>query len=145
VTVVTRKTDYACRVVLQLAKMPAGSWTTSRVVAASQDIPVRLIGSIISRLAKAGLVITKRGKGGGISLALPTCEISLLDVLRAMQGSVALNTCSISMGPCRLSELCPMRVPWERCQEALMEELRTATFDELAKGATATNQCTERI
>jgi len=131
VTLINRKTDYATRILLHLARLPAGSWTTSGAVARDQLIPQRLIGQIVSMLAKAGLVITKRGKGGGVRMARAAAQISLLDVVEAMQGTPSLNLCIGEPARCRMVGRCPMDRAWARCEEGLAEGLRRETLDQL--------------
>jgi len=109
-----------------------GDWTTSRTVAEIQGIPERLVGSIVSQLARAGYVVTKRGKGGGIRLGMPSSEISLFDVVRVMQGPISLNACLVSTDACKLADRCPMRWTWARSQQVLVEELQSTTFENLA-------------
>lgn len=130
---ITRKTDYATRVLLHLALLPAGSWTTARDIARRQLIPERLIRHIISQLAKAGFLNTRRGKGGGVQMARPASEIGLLDVLEAMQGPLSLNVCVTDPQACALTAECPMYEAWVRTQEELANRLRQETLDGLAR------------
>jgi len=132
VTLINRKTDYATRILLHLSSLPAGSWTTAGAVARDQLIPQRLMGQIVSVLGKADLVITKRGKGGGMRMARPAAQINLLDVVEAMQGSPSLNPCVGEPARCRLVGRCPLDRAWARCEEDLAEGLRRETLDLLA-------------
>jgi len=130
---ITRKTDYASRVLLHLALLPPGGWTTAQDIARCQLIPERLIRHIISRLAKTGLLHTKRGKGGGVQMARPASEISLLDVLEFMQGPLSINVCVTDPQGCALTAECPMHEAWVRMQEDLANRLRQETLDKLAQ------------
>ena len=132
-TMVNRKTDYAARLLLHLASRPMGDWTTSREIAEIQRIPERLVGTIVSQLARAGLVATKRGKGGGIRLGMPSSQISLHDVVCVMQGPISLNTCLSNIDSCELADNCPMREPWARSQRLLVDQLQATTFEELIR------------
>ena len=139
-TIVTRKTDYATRLLLYLARRPLGDWTASREIAEIQDIPQRLVGSIVSQLAKAGFVLTKRGKGGGIRLGMSPAQINLNDVVSTMQGPISLNTCVSSVDACKFADICSMKDSWARSQSLLVEQLRATTFDELAKASDSATQ-----
>ena len=132
-TIITRKTDYATRVLLHLAMLPPGSWTTAQEVARRRLIPGRLIRHVISQLAKADLLVTKRGRGGGMRMARPASEISLLDVLEAMQGPFSLNVCIEDPGGCQLMPECPTYEAWLRAQDVLVRHLRQETLDKLAQ------------
>ena len=132
-TVINRKTDYATRILLHLAMLPPGSWTTAQEVARRRLIPGRLIRHVISQLVREGLLVTKRGKGGGMRLARPASEISLLDVLEAMQGPFSLNVCIEDPEGCQLMPECPMHEAWVRAQAVLARQLRQETLDKLAQ------------
>ncbi|NLE75199.1 MAG: Rrf2 family transcriptional regulator [Chloroflexi bacterium] len=130
---ITRKTDYASRVVLELAMQPAGKWLTTRQLAERRLVPPQLIRQIVTRLAKAGLVQSRRGAVGGISLARPPREISLFDVLEAMEGPLYLNQCVADPQICPLSERCPVHNVWVEAQAMLEDRLRRATYDLLTQ------------
>jgi Rrf2 family protein len=136
VTIITRKSDYAARVLLHLAALPPGSWTTAQRIADRQSIPNLLVGQIVSQLAKAGLLLTRRGKGGGIQMARPAAEISLLDVVEAMQGPLSLNVCTSDPEQCALTPECLMHEAWVRTQASLDSELRGETLEKLVGRST---------
>lgn len=130
---INRKTDYATRVLLHLAMLPLGTWTTAQEVAERRLIPARLVGQIVSRLSKAGLLVTKRGKGGGLQMARPASEINLLQICEAIQGPLVLNECVGPAEPdCRLHRECPLHETWAKAQELLEQRLRNETLDQLA-------------
>ena len=81
---ISRQTDYACRVILHLATLSLGTRVTAQEIGARRIIPRALVRRIITRLGKAKLIVTTRGMGGGLALARPASEISLLDVTQAM-------------------------------------------------------------
>jgi len=132
---ISRETDYACRVILHLATVPSETRVTAQEIAARRIIPRALVRRIITRLGKAGLITTTRGRDGGIALARPAREISLLDVTRAMEGEIALNTCVINPRECPLMQVCSVHEVWVEAHAQLTERLRQATFDQLARRA----------
>lgn len=81
------KTDYALRAALELAAHRDGAMTTAEL-ARAQGIPETYLGSALAELRRAGLVIARRGVDGGWSLARPAAEISLADVIRAIDGTL---------------------------------------------------------
>ena len=132
---ITRKTDYASRVVLDLAMRPPGSWTTTGDIAGRRLIPPQLVRQVITQLVRAGLLRSRRGAAGGVSLARPPSAISLLDVVRAVEGPFLLNVCIADPQVCPLMPECPVHEAWVRAQEALDHQLRGETFDALAQKA----------
>jgi Rrf2 family protein len=132
---ISRQTDYACRVILHLATLPSGTRVTAQEIAAQRIIPRAFVRRVITRLGKAQLITTTRGREGGIALARPASEISLLDVTRAMEGEIALNTCVIEPTECPLMQVCSVHEVWVEAHAQLVAHLAQATFDQLAQRA----------
>jgi Rrf2 family protein len=84
----TAKADYALRASAELATAGAGPVKAERI-AQSQAIPLKFLESILLDLKHAGLVLSQRGAEGGYRLARPAEEISLADVIRAVEGPLA--------------------------------------------------------
>ncbi len=131
---ISRETDYACRVVLHLAQQAPNARVTAKDVARRRLIPAALVRRVTTRLAHARLIITTRGMGGGMALARPASQISLFDVVQAMEGSIALNPCTLNPATCPLVKICPVHSEWMRARDLLVSELSQATFDRLARG-----------
>ena len=129
---IKRETDYACRVILHLALLPEGARVTAQDIARRRIIPRAMVRRVITRLAAAHLVTTTRGQGGGLSLARPASEVSLLNVVEAMEGTLALNACVVDLHSCSLKKVCSVHAEWCRVRELVAAELGTATFDKLA-------------
>src|SRR3972149_9341168 len=96
---ITRQADYAVRAVLYLAKNGDQRSATSRV-AQEQRIPPSFLAKIISQLSIAGLLHTSRGARGGVTLAREPREITLLEVIEAIDGPILLNECVNGNGAC---------------------------------------------
>jgi Rrf2 family protein len=85
---VTAKVDYALRALTELAAAPPGPMKGERL-AAAQAIPLKFLENILLDLRHAGIVASQRGAEGGYSLARPADEISVADVIRALEGPIA--------------------------------------------------------
>jgi Rrf2 family protein len=85
---VSAKVDYALRAVAELAAAPPGHVTAERL-ASAQDIPPKFLENILLELRRAEIVASQRGADGGYRLAKPATEISLADVIRAVEGPIA--------------------------------------------------------
>jgi Rrf2 family protein len=85
---ITAKADYAVRGAVELAAAGEGP-VKGDVIAEAQGIPVRFLENILAELRHAGLVLSQRGAEGGYRLARPPAEISLADVIRAVEGPLA--------------------------------------------------------
>lgn len=130
---INRETDYAARVILHLALQPPGSRTTARQIAELRLIPRALVRRVVTRLGAAGLITTTRGSEGGISLARPAAEISLLEVVEAMEGPLALNSCTVEPNLCPLMSVCTVHLAWVQARDGLREVLGNFNFATLAQ------------
>jgi Rrf2 family protein len=86
---ISAKADYAVRAVLELAAMPSGASLSAREIAAAQEIPQNFLENILAELRRAGVVHTHRGPGGGSSLARPAADITVGEILLAIDGPLA--------------------------------------------------------
>jgi Rrf2 family protein len=123
----TREADYAVRCVLEVAR--AGHISAAQV-AAIQGISPTFLGKIVQVLGRAGILATRRGVGGGIALAVPPESITLLQVIEAVEGPLALNDCLASPPQCSMIATCPAYPYLCHAQQALHDALRV-TFDRL--------------
>jgi len=86
---ITAKVDYAVRVCAELAAADPGEPVKGEALATAQDVPLNFLWSILGELRKAGIVRTQRGAHGGYHLAQPASEITVADVIRAVEGPMA--------------------------------------------------------
>jgi Rrf2 family protein len=86
---VSAKTDYAIRAALELAAAPDDKPVKGERIATAQAIPLRFLENILMQLRHAGLVDSRRGADGGYKLARPASDVTLADVIRAIDGPLA--------------------------------------------------------
>ncbi|HEX5617364.1 MAG TPA: Rrf2 family transcriptional regulator [Solirubrobacteraceae bacterium] len=86
---VSAKTDYALRAALELAAAPDDKPVKGERIATAQAIPLRFLENILMQMRHAGLVESRRGADGGYKLARPAGEVTLADVIRAIDGPLA--------------------------------------------------------
>jgi len=127
---ITRQADYAVRAVMYLAKKGSQRAATSQV-AQDQRIPPSFLAKIISQLSIAGLLHTSRGARGGVTLAREPKEISLLEVVEAIDGPIQLNECVGEDGTCTFSSDCPIQPIWCDAQDELVKKLKHTNFEQL--------------
>ncbi len=128
---ITRQADYALRAMLFLARRDSNQRAATSQIAEDQEIPPSFLAKIISQLSIAGLIHTSRGARGGVSLARKPEEISLLDVVEAIDGPINLNECTKDPSVCSFGESCPIHEVWCETQAELVNKLRETTFDKL--------------
>lgn len=134
---ITRQADYAVRAVYYLTKLGPDSRAATSQIAEEQHIPPSFLAKIISQLSVAGLLHTSRGARGGVSLARDPEEISLLDVVEAIDGPILLNECVADDGACTFTDDCPMRPIWCDAQKHLVGKLESTSFSTLAANGNA--------
>src|SRR5215510_9439641 len=125
---ITRQADYAVRAVLHLAHMKNGERAATSTVAKEQRIPPSFLAKIISQLSIAGLLHTSRGARGGVTLAREPKDITLLEVVEAIDGPIQLNECVQNEGICSFEEKCPVRAVWCDTQSELVRRLKSTNF-----------------
>ena len=125
---ITRQADYAVRAMLYLARLGTTQRAATSQVAEVQKIPPSFLAKIISQLSIAGLLHTSRGARGGVTLAREPKDISLLEVVEAIDGPIQLNECVGENGTCSFDESCPLRPVWCEVHEHLVEKLRSTNF-----------------
>lgn len=86
---ISAKVDYAVRAVIELAAAPDEKPVRAERVATAQEIPLNFLENILSELRHAGIVRSQRGPEGGFRLAKPADEVSIADVIRAVEGPLA--------------------------------------------------------
>lgn len=129
----TREGDYGIRSVLFLARQPYKKIIFVSEIAEEYKIPRSFLAKILQKLVKAKIVRSYRGVKGGFSLAKSSKEVTVLEVLEAIEGKLALNLCLDRRKKCVFSKQCPVHHVWAKAQLKFTEVLRKANFDELAR------------
>ena len=134
---INRQTDYAVRVVLALAKYPLGTRLSSGEIQREMLIPKAFLSRIVAQLAATGLIVTFAGRDGGLELPRPASGITLKDVVEAFEGPILLSECMQARGEddCPFRANCPVRSKWGRVQVAMLREMASVTFEDLANEA----------
>ena len=127
---ITKQADYALRAVLYLARMDDGRKASTKDIAENQHIPPSFLAKIVSQLSIAGLILTARGARGGVALARPPEEVSILDVVEAIDGPMLLNECTSNPHTCPFVGKCPLHETWCETRRIIHDKLSTATFSQ---------------
>jgi Rrf2 family protein len=125
--------EYTVRTMLHLATQPAGAIVQIAEISRQWDIPENFLRKIVQVLAKSRLILSRRGIGGGIELAKPAENITLLEVVEAAEGKLALNKCLVRPGMCRRDPWCAVHLVWCEAQKKMKEILSNKSIAELAR------------
>lgn len=127
----TRQSEYAIKTMLELAALPYGELLSSKVISERQDIPEDFLKKTIHLLSLGGLVTTHRGTQGGVKLAKTADQITLADIVAAIEGPIAINPCLAPGYFCPNQISCPVSPVLARAQQALLAELNKQTLADL--------------
>jgi len=130
---ITRQTEYAIHTLLELSRIPFGELLQTKVISESQGIPDDFLKKTIQVLVRAGLVQTQRGTQGGVRLARPSSEITLADVITAVEGPLAINVCLAYGNRCPNKGTCQVHRILQGAQQALVGELKKKTFADIVE------------
>jgi Rrf2 family protein len=133
---ITRTADYGVRVMMRLAASPAGTRMTVAELARDSHASPAYTAKILQRLAGVRLVVSRRGFDGGFELAKAASEISLLDIVGALDGPLCLNECAPGGAGCEYSTACAARDVWVKAQEAVAAVLGAQRLDGLVTAPT---------
>ena len=129
---VNRRTDYAIRVLLSLAKRGAGTCVSTSIIRREMLIPFALAQRIVADLARGGFIQTFPGRKGGLALDRPAALINLRQNMEHLEERFVSFDCLASDRACPFDEKCPIRCRWRRLKEVILKELELTTFEDLA-------------
>ncbi len=130
---ITRKTDYALRMLSMLATDEA-ELLSVRTAAELGDVPYSFARSIQHRLAQAGIIESLRGVHGGMRLKLDPKQVSLCEIVEAVQGPIVVNECAGPDGFCPRSGSCCYHPIWIGTQELVKSYLNSVTLYDVVHG-----------
>jgi Rrf2 family protein len=129
----TREADYGIRSVLYLSRQPYKKVSFVNEISEEYKIPRSFLAKILQKLVRAKIVRSYRGVKGGFSLARQARDITVLDVLEAIEGKLALNICVSDKKKCSFSKHCPSHILWMNVQARVVDTLKKANFDDLSR------------
>ena len=137
------KAEYGIRVMVELARRAGGDPTPLAEIAEDGGLPLAYLEHLVARLRKAELVASRRGSRGGYMLARPAEEITMAEVVEALEGSIApieciseaadgSIVCSRESSP---GHACPTKLLWTRVRFSIVSTLRETTLADLLRGS----------
>lgn len=121
---------------VHLAQQPAGQSVMIDAVSRDEAIPKSFLAKIFQDLAKAGILRSQRGAGGGFVLARPADQITALEVIEVIDGKIALQRCLGEVPDCERMEGCVLCGLFEQAQDRLKEVFGQTTLADLARRTT---------
>jgi FeS assembly SUF system regulator len=127
---VTKLTDYATVVLTVLAARPDDVLSATEL-AEQAGLEVPTVAKLLKPLAQAGLVAAFRGSNGGYRLARAASDISLVQIVEAMEGPLGMTECSLHDGACGIESSCGVRANWRRINDVVADALRDVTLAQM--------------
>ena len=127
----SRMADYGVILMTQLAR-ENGAVTTAADLSATCALPLPTVSKLLKQLAQERLLESHRGTKGGYALARAAADISMADIIGAVEGPIALTDCIEADGTiCEIEALCPTRTNWRRINDVLTEALDGVSLAEM--------------
>ena len=136
---VTKLTDYATVVLTALAAAPDRVHCAADL-AERAGLEVPTVAKVLKPLAQAGLVEGFRGAHGGYRLAREPARISLIEIVEATEGPLAMTECSLHADVCGIEHSCGVRANWRRINDVVADALRGVTLADMLAPAPATSR-----
>jgi Rrf2 family protein len=127
----SRVTDYGVRAVMYLSVAKGLSRTQD--VSEAMHVPKAYLSKVLQELGRRDIVRLKPGVKGGVCLVPNPADLTLLEVVEAMEGHLAFTRCSYAPGECAFETHCPVHDFWMDLQKLVTERLSSITFDEFAR------------
>ncbi len=128
----SKTAKYAVLALAEVALCPPGHPVSTKQIAASASVPYPLLAKIVGQLRRAGLVHAERGKHGGILLTRPAKEITIKDVVIAMDGPDVLDDCPLFLAPCKCDRKCSLHRLWGPARDAVVKFFENSTLQGVA-------------
>lgn len=128
---ITRQADYALRAVRFLSRLSPGEKASTGAIASGENIPPSFLAKIISQLSIAGILHTARGARGGVYLSRPSNDISVLEVVEAIDGPILFNECTTNPKICENADSCMLHDLWCDTRNELIGRLKQTTFSQV--------------
>jgi Rrf2 family protein len=135
------KAEYGVRLMVELARQEGDQPTSLKALAEADELPLSYLEHVVARLRKAGLVQASRGAHGGYWLTRPAEEITMDDVVLALEGTIAPMECFVNFSPERVAcsheadagRACSTKLLWMRVQGGVIKALQGTTLAELVE------------
>lgn|SRR5512143_2621314 len=128
----SRSAEYAIRAFVHLAQVPDGRFAMVKQIAEHEEIPSHFLAKILQQLARKGLLRSSKGPTGGFSLRQAPGDISLLNIVEALDGLADYQKCASGLAECNDEQACGMHDSWKALRSRIMEYLEHTSIADVA-------------
>ena len=129
----SKTTDYGIVLMARLASGSTSAPQNARELASLLDLPVPMVSKVLKSLAKEGLLVSHRGAKGGYRLAREPDELTVAEMIRVLEGPLALTDCALGPLHCEREDDCAVRQPWQRISRLVENALAEITLADLVR------------
>lgn len=129
---ISKMTDYATVIMACLARQPDATLTAKQVTAQTH-IGMPTVSKLLKQLSRCGLLNSQQGANGGYHLAKSPSQISLADILHALEGNFAMTACTSHPGQCQVEDICDVRDSWQTISEVIHDSLTQISLQDMLK------------
>ena len=137
--------QYGLQAAIFLAAQPVKRPVLQRDIATALDLPQPFLGKVLLLLSRRRLVRSLKGRYGGYVLNQPAGEISLSDIVEAIDGPFFLECCVLGFPGCNDTSPCPVHPQWKQAKDAILHMLGDTTLEELSPGIAPKLDLIERL
>jgi FeS assembly SUF system regulator len=130
---ISKLTDYGIVLLAHFAGEAPGATHNAREMAEETALPLPVVSKMLKTLAGAELLESLRGSKGGYRLAREPGDVTVAEIIQALEGPIALMECAVGPGHCDQEPSCPVSEPWQRINRAVQSALERVTLAELAR------------
>lgn len=129
----SRSAEYAIRAFVHLAQVPETKFTMVKQIAEQEEIPAHFLAKILQQLARKGLLRSSKGPTGGFSLRLPPEDVSLLNIVEALDGLQEYQRCASGLAECNDDMPCGMHESWKALRSRIIDYLEGTSVADVAE------------
>ncbi|HAL57185.1 MAG TPA: transcriptional regulator [Bacteroidetes bacterium] len=129
----SKSCEYALQAILYLARQPQGEPALLREISDSLNIPHHFLNKVLQTLTRDEIVASFKGSNGGFALGRSPKEITLSDIVRAVDGESFLDHCVLGFPACGDKNPCPVHPQWKRAKVVIQDMIHRKTLFELSK------------
>ncbi len=129
----SKSCEYGIQSVLYIAKVSNGQPVLLKDISETLHIPHHFLGKVLQILTRSGIIISKKGQHGGFELGDSASKITLMDIVRAIDGDSYLNECVLGFPGCCDENPCPVHDAWGKSKKSILEMLNNKTIEKLSK------------
>ena len=129
---ISKMTDYAIMVMVEL-HASKGDVLSAHALAERSHLELPTVSKVLKLLVKAGLVDSYRGASGGYRLERKAQDISVAEIITAIEGPIAMTECSVEEGLCAQESICSLRGNWQRISVAVATAMEGVSLAEMAQ------------